>query len=69
MEKAFGKKKEEMNRLDANRQLLEMLKDLVEKNPELRFGQILAGYGFIINDPQENFYVESTNILARVQKP
>lgn len=51
-------------RQDANRELLKMLSEYIEKFPEQRFGQILVNYGFIDenNDP---FYEESVDTLNK----
>jgi hypothetical protein len=35
------------SRLESNRQLLEQLGQLVEKNPNMRFSQILFNFGFV----------------------
>ena len=36
-----------MTRLKNNMKLLEILKNIIENNPDLRFGQILYVFGFI----------------------
>ena len=61
-------------RLQCNRNILVILADLVEKCPDLRFGQILfnakvidhinSENGPIIKDP---FYEESCNTLKRIE--
>lgn len=62
------------DRQPANRQLVAMIADLVEKYPDMRFGQILSALD--INTTQagadgwtlvavDNFYHESVDILAR----
>ena len=54
-------------RQEANRELIEKLTTYVEKYPDLRFGQILEIFGFVINDI--NLYnEESVDTLERVRK-
>ncbi|KKN98444.1 hypothetical protein LCGC14_0145460 [marine sediment metagenome] len=36
-----------MKRQEANKLLAKMLSELVDKNPDLRFGQILRNFGFV----------------------
>lgn len=62
-----------MNRMSANQELVKILDLLVQNHPELRFGQILANYGFI-NPSKDNqdwlneFYTEPEKVLARVNE-
>lgn len=61
-------------RQECNKELLRIFTDIVEKNPELRFGQILFNFQFVkwenvnerikILDP---FYEESVDTLNRVK--
>lgn len=64
-------------RLKKNMELLEVLKTIIENNPDLRFGQILFNYGFILPDHYETqkgwmmkdpFYEEPNTTLERVQQ-
>lgn len=50
-----------------NRELVRMLADIVENNPDLRFHQLLIGFGFIEKGLDE-FSVESWEILSRVKR-
>ena len=64
-------------RQESNRQLVTILMDMVEKYPDLRFGQLLAATRILqyerntydeeleLKDP---FNEESTNMLRRVQR-
>ena len=64
-------------RQESNRQLVTILMDMVEKYPDLRFGQILAAARVlqyegntydeevVLNDP---FNEESADMLSRVQR-
>ena len=36
-----------MNRLEDNKELLKILTKLINKNPDLRFGQLLRAYNFV----------------------
>lgn len=64
-------------RLESNRELIKILADLVEKNPELRFNQILVSSGFIkdiisVNPSygifwKNEYYLESKKLLERVK--
>lgn len=66
-----------MNRQEANRELLNELKLLIEKQPDSRWSQILQNYGFVkplrpVKDPSEQywqneFYTEGDVILKRVK--
>lgn len=55
-----------------NQKLVHILQDLVNKNPHLRFSQILASFDFVMRDFEghwkEEFYVEPNVILERVQR-
>jgi hypothetical protein len=66
------------NRLKNNRKLVRLLKKLVENNPDLRFGQILANWGFVDETVPEmssmvnrywkdEFMTESITIRKRVE--
>jgi hypothetical protein len=56
----------------ANRELVEILKALVESYPDLRFSQILANYGYATREGASywvnDFYLESVDLLERVKK-
>ena len=61
-------------RKESNKELLRILSDIVEKNPDLRFGQILFNYQFIIGDDDDGnmriidpFFEESVDTLNRVK--
>ena len=63
------------SRLQYNRDILVILSDLVEKCPDLRFGQILFNAGIIDHINSENgpiirdpFYEESSDTLKRIEK-
>ena len=66
--RAMEKHQEKIHyRQEANRELIENLTAYVEKYPDLRFGQILEIFGFVINDI--NLYnEESVDTLERVRK-
>ena len=66
--KVLEKQQEKIShRQEANRELIENLAVYVEKYPDLRFGQILEIFGFVINDI--NLYnEESVDTLERVRK-
>ena len=68
IERAMEKQQEKIHyRQEANRELIENLAAYVEKYPDLRFGQILEIFGFVINDI--NLYnEESVDTLERVRK-
>jgi hypothetical protein len=62
-----------MNRLAVNQELVKILDLLVQNNPDLRFSQILAVYGFVTTDnPAQDwlneFYCEPEKVLARVNE-
>lgn len=68
----------DQSRLEANRELVALLAELVEKRPTERFGQILRNCGFVreirpINPEagipwQNEFYSEPQKILERVKR-
>lgn len=65
-----------MTKLQANKELLKLLTELIEANPDLRLGQILQVYQFVRPEQatkpelcinwQNEFYTESEVILRRV---
>ena len=55
------------HRQEANRELIENLAGYVEKYPDLRFGQILEDFGFVIEDT-DLFNEESVDTLERVRE-
>lgn len=67
-----------MTRLEANRQLLYILEDLIEEHEDLRFGQILQAFAFIKTnradasevsiDWKNEFYLESKDLYERVKQ-
>ncbi|NRA65400.1 MAG: hypothetical protein HRU19_13015 [Pseudobacteriovorax sp.] len=67
-----------MSRQDDNRDLLILLSEIVEKESDLRFSQILYAYGFVEQDDEmstqekfvwkDEFNVEPSKILKRVSK-
>lgn len=66
-----------MTRLKKNVELLEILKNIIENNPDLRFGQILYNYEFVVPDHYEEkkgwmirdpFHEESSTTLKRVNQ-
>lgn len=66
--RALEKQQEKIShRQEANRELIQNLTAYVEKYPELRFGQILDGFGFIIQDI-DLFNEESVDTLKRVKE-
>lgn len=59
------------DRQNANRELMVILYDLIENNPDLRFGQILSNFGFVKNKStgdgwKDEFYLEPEHVLNRV---
>lgn len=59
------------DRQDVNRQLVIVLYDLIENNPDLRFSQILSNFGFVQNKEdgegwKDEFYLEPEHVLNRV---
>ena len=67
-----------MTRLEANRQLVNILAEVVEKNPDQRFGQILRNYAYVREnrpvpaesgfDWKNEFYLESEALLNRIYR-
>lgn len=69
-----------MTRQQANFMLVNMLHQLVEKNPDLRFGQILQAYDYVHNEAVptysgddvlywiNEYYTEPQEILDRVKE-
>lgn len=66
-----------MTRLKKNVELLGILKNIIENNPDLRFGQILFNYGFVLPDHYEKkkgwmmkdpFHEEPSTTLERVNQ-
>ncbi len=67
-------------RLTANMELTELLMELVMENPDMRFSQILSGFGFIKDESYADAYggwmsmwrnesnLEPINVLTRVKK-
>ena len=64
-----------MTRLEANKKIVDILKQIVESNPDLRFGQILFNY--VLNYSQSDsgqihiddpFYELSENTLKRIKE-
>jgi hypothetical protein len=57
-----------------NTDLVIELGKLVVENPDLRFGQILSNFGFVVRDEEfptkwkDEFYLESEAVLERVRK-
>lgn len=70
-----------MTRQEANKQLLKILSNIIENNPDLRFSQILSAFGFVRHTRPikqegadlhrvewlDEFYVEPQKILERVK--
>jgi len=66
-----------MTRLQANKKLLKILKELVINNPDQRFSQVLQNLGFVkpsrpvrdlgMIEWQNEFYLESEELLKRVK--
>ena len=59
--------KKKKSRLTINRKLVETLADLIEENPDMRFGQILTNWEFIIPGCDE-YYTESEYTLTQVEE-
>ncbi len=62
-------------RQQSNLELAAILEELIKKHPDLRFGQILAAFGFIQEDRKDHnsaplwvneFYTEPEEVLVRV---
>ena len=54
-------------RKEANLEILEKLKELVEAYPEQRFGQIIANYVFPDYREKDIFFEESVDTLKEMQ--
>lgn len=52
------------NRQEYNREIVKILGEMVEKYPNMRFGQILSNFANINNDP---FYIESKFTLKSLK--
>lgn len=52
------------NRQEYNREIVKILGEMVEKYPDMRFGQILNNFANINNDP---FYIESKFTLKSLK--
>ena len=66
--RALEKQQETIShRQEANKELIENLAGYVEKYPDLRFGQILEDFGFVIEDT-DLFNEESVDTLERVRE-
>lgn len=66
-----------MNRLEANREILRILAERVEAQPEVRFGQLLRNMAAVLERVdattggivwKDEFYLESTDLLKRIEK-
>mgnify|MGYP006275443969 CR=1 FL=1 len=71
-----------MSRKQANEELVKILTEILEQNPELRFSQVLLSFGFVqhtrpvarrtadeyIVNWKDEFYTEPEVILERVKK-
>jgi hypothetical protein len=55
-----------MTRQEANLQILEILKALIEGNPDMRFHQLLWAYDITERDV-DKFYEESTRTLSNLK--
>lgn len=58
--------KKQMTRQEANLEILAKLTNIVNLNPNLRFGQILVAYN-LIPSKTDLFYVESTDTLKALE--
>lgn len=52
------------NRQEYNKEIVKILGEMVEKYPNMRFGQILSNFANINNDP---FYIESKFTLKSLK--
>ena len=52
------------NRQEYNREIVKVLGEMVEKYPDMRFGQILSNFANINDDP---FYIESKFTLKSLK--
>jgi hypothetical protein len=55
------------NRLEANRELLKLLSEEIEKHPYFRFHQAMFNLGIYLPKSDE-YYTESDTILKRVKE-
>ena len=55
------------DRYEANKKLVGILYNLVDTYPNLRFSQLLLVAKFV-NDKEDEFYLESEELLARVNE-
>lgn len=53
-------------RLEANRAIVAKLAELVERNPDMRFHQLLQSVG-VEKPPEDQFYEESEQTLQNLQ--
>lgn len=61
-----------MTRQEANRKILEIISDYVEKCPDMRFWQLLYNLNIVRGEPfeiQDDFARESVEILNNLRKP
>jgi hypothetical protein len=66
--RALEKQQEKIShRYEANKELIQNLSAYVELYPEFRFGQILEGFGFVVQD-SDLFNEESVDTLERVRR-
>ena len=54
-------------RLESNRLIISLLSEAVEKNPDLRFHQILQNFGVEVPN-SDQFYEESSETLSNLAK-
>ena len=57
-----------MTKKEANEELVKILNDLVQHNPDLRFNQILVVFNFVTKDSTIDFYIEPKDVLERVKE-
>ena len=61
-----------MTRQEANKKILEVISDYVEKCPDMRFWQLLYNLNIVRGEPfeiQDDFSRESVEILNNLRKP
>ena len=56
-----------MNRQKNNVEIIKQLLQIIKNHPELRFGQILAGFGILVEN-HDIFFEESEATLKRLVK-
>ena len=56
-----------MKRTEANKEILKLLSEFLEKNPDMRFNQALLGLD-IIMESSDLFYEESKDTLKALKK-